>query len=170
MFSHALCQKSATREAFCSGDFNLGLQGFHGSTWKNGFIQRSKDGVKGPFYEMLLVPTSTSSTESHIAAIIPHSCAFMCSYSPNMGITGIILQTSWAPLQSPFLGTVFCQDRKLPYSIFQEPLPAWQSEIRAVTHLGFLSYFVNFFKFLLLSPPFKHPFKGEMKSNHLQRK
>lgn len=77
---------SHQRSTSAVGRFNLGIQGLQGFTWKNGCIQKSKDGVRGPFYEMLLVPTSTSSSESHVAAIIPHSCAFTCSYSPNMQI------------------------------------------------------------------------------------
>lgn len=68
------------------------------------------------------------------------------------------------------LGNSGLPRQEAPSLRFPAVLLARQSEIKAVTHLGFLSYFVNFLKFLLLSPPFKHPFKGEMKSNHLQRK
>lgn len=86
VLSRTVPKVSHQRGISAGGRFNLGLQGFQGFTWKNGYGQRSKDGVKGPFYEMMLVPTCTSSSESHWAAIVPHSCAFTCSYSPNMQI------------------------------------------------------------------------------------
>lgn len=39
------------RHIFVVGRFNLGLQGFHGFTWKSGLIQGREDGDKGQLHE-----------------------------------------------------------------------------------------------------------------------
>lgn len=125
---------------FSSGRFNSGLWGFQGFTQKNGCIQRSKDGVKGPFYEM--VPMSTSSSESHEQPLFPtHVPLHVHTHlTCTLALTGANKIRNQSPHQpgpppSPFLGTVFCQDRKLPHLIFQAAPLARQSEIKVVIHI-----------------------------------
>lgn len=124
------------------GRFNLVLQGFQGLTWKNGCIQRSKDGVKGPLHEMMVVPTSTSSSESHLAAIIPHSCASTRSYSPNRQIRSDMGQQNHQsvprPARLPFHLPSWEQcpaKRGRSLTPFSSSPSARRSEIKAVTHV-----------------------------------
>lgn len=73
---------SHQRSISAVGRFHLGIQGLQGFTWKNGCIQRSKDGVGDHFMKCCWF----SHPPALLRAIIPHSCAFTCSYSPNMKI------------------------------------------------------------------------------------
>lgn len=109
MFSHAPCQKSATREAFLQwGGFIWGSRVYRALLGK-------MDGSKGAKIvsgDHFMKCCWFSHPPALLRAIIPHSCAFTCSYSPNMKIRSVMGLQNQESVSRP---------ARLPFN-----LPSWE--------------------------------------------